>query len=138
MIERDMRQWMGHPYLTTCSQVYKASTFSDHLPLRKVNRPAFIVSQTPVLHIMCWHYIYYTKMCLQEYMFDCYIYIMTLFFSLSWRTSRPVLLYLHYWICGINIGKGINDITIKGMVHLNIIFSYMKFNKICNLDHLAY
>ncbi len=26
----------------------------------------------------------------------------------------------------------------KGMVHLNIIFSYMKFNKICNLDHPVY
>ncbi len=24
---------------------------------------------------------------------------------------------------------------IKGIVHLNIIFSYMKFNKICNLDY---
>ncbi len=23
----------------------------------------------------------------------------------------------------------------KGIVHLNIIFSYMKFNKICNLDY---
>ncbi len=27
--------------------------------------------------------------------------------------------------------------TIKGILHLNIIFSYMKFNKICNLDHPA-
>ncbi len=26
----------------------------------------------------------------------------------------------------------------KGIVHLNIIFSYMKFNKICNLDHPVY
>ncbi len=24
------------------------------------------------------------------------------------------------------------------IVHLNIIFSYMKFNKICNLDHPVY
>ncbi len=27
---------------------------------------------------------------------------------------------------------------IKGIVYLNIIFSYMKVNKICNLDHLVY
>ncbi len=27
------------------------------------------------------------------------------------------------------------SIDIEGTVHLNIIFSYMKFNKICNLDH---
>ncbi len=27
---------------------------------------------------------------------------------------------------------------VKGIVHLNIIFSYMKVNKICNLDHPAY
>ncbi len=24
---------------------------------------------------------------------------------------------------------------VKGIVHLNIMFSYMKFNKICNLDY---
>ncbi len=28
--------------------------------------------------------------------------------------------------------------VLKGIVHLNIIFSYMKFNKICNLDHPVY
>ncbi len=27
---------------------------------------------------------------------------------------------------------------IKGIVHLNIIFSYMKVSKICNLDHPVY
>ncbi len=27
---------------------------------------------------------------------------------------------------------------VKGIVHLNIIFSYMKVNKICNLDHPVY
>ncbi len=27
---------------------------------------------------------------------------------------------------------------VKGIVHLNIIFSYVKFNKICNLDHPVY
>ncbi len=27
------------------------------------------------------------------------------------------------------------QLTFKGIAHLNIIFSYMKFNKICNLDH---
>ncbi len=27
-------------------------------------------------------------------------------------------------------------IIVKGIVHLNIIFSYMKVNKICKLDHL--
>ncbi len=26
----------------------------------------------------------------------------------------------------------------KGIVHLNIILPYMKFNKICNLDHPVY
>ncbi len=26
----------------------------------------------------------------------------------------------------------------KGIVHLNIIFSYMKVNKMCNLDHTVY
>ncbi len=25
--------------------------------------------------------------------------------------------------------------NLKGIVHLNIIFSYMKFNKICSLDY---
>ncbi len=29
-------------------------------------------------------------------------------------------------------------VFVKGIVHLNIIFSYMKFNKICNLDHPVY
>ncbi len=29
-------------------------------------------------------------------------------------------------------------VVLKGIVHLNIIFSYMKFNKICNLDHPVY
>ncbi len=29
-------------------------------------------------------------------------------------------------------------LTLKGIVHLNIIFSYMKVNKICNLDHPVY
>ncbi len=27
---------------------------------------------------------------------------------------------------------------LKGIVHLNIIFSYMKVNKKCNLDHPVY
>ncbi len=27
---------------------------------------------------------------------------------------------------------------LKGIVHINIIFSCMKFNQICNLDHLVY
>ncbi len=27
---------------------------------------------------------------------------------------------------------------VKGIVHLNIPFSYMKGNKICNLDHPVY
>ncbi len=27
---------------------------------------------------------------------------------------------------------------VKGIVHLNIIFSYMKVNKKCNLDHPVY
>ncbi len=27
---------------------------------------------------------------------------------------------------------------VKGIVHLNIIFSYLKVNKICNLDHPVY
>ncbi len=27
------------------------------------------------------------------------------------------------------------DVYIKGIVHLNIMFSYKKFNKICNLHH---
>ncbi len=32
----------------------------------------------------------------------------------------------------------ISRLLLKGIVHLNIIFSYMKFNKICNLDHPVY
>ncbi len=35
----------------------------------------------------------------------------------------------------VHIGK---VAIIKGIVHLNIIFSYMKVNKICNLDHPVY
>ncbi len=30
------------------------------------------------------------------------------------------------------------SVKLKGIVHLNIIFSYMKVNKICNLDHPVY
>ncbi len=30
------------------------------------------------------------------------------------------------------------QILVKGIVHLNIIFSYMKVNKKCNLDHPVY
>ncbi len=30
------------------------------------------------------------------------------------------------------------NLKLKGKVHLNIIFSYMKVNKICNLDHPVY
>ncbi len=30
------------------------------------------------------------------------------------------------------------NLLLEGIVHLNIIFSYMKFNKICNLDHPVY
>ncbi len=37
----------------------------------------------------------------------------------------------------INIIILITD-WLKGIVHLNIIFSYMKVNKICNLDHPVY
>ncbi len=29
-------------------------------------------------------------------------------------------------------------IIVKGIVHLNIIFSYIKVNQICNLDHPVY
>ncbi len=32
----------------------------------------------------------------------------------------------------------VDERVIKGIVHLNIIFSYMKVNKICNLDHPVY
>ncbi len=35
-------------------------------------------------------------------------------------------------------GGGCSILELKGIVHLNIIFSYMKFNKICNLDHPVY
>ncbi len=31
-----------------------------------------------------------------------------------------------------------NISNLKGIVHLNIIFSYMKVNEIYNLDHLVY
>ncbi len=31
--------------------------------------------------------------------------------------------------------KYADEYNIKGIEHLNIIFSYMKFNKICNLDY---
>ncbi len=34
--------------------------------------------------------------------------------------------------------KSLNQHAFKGIVHLNIIFSYMKFNKICNLDQPVY
>ncbi len=30
------------------------------------------------------------------------------------------------------------QIIMEGEVHLNTIFSYMKFNKICNLNHPLY
>ncbi len=30
------------------------------------------------------------------------------------------------------------DCLVKGIVRLNIIFSYMKVNKICHLDHPVY
>ncbi len=37
------------------------------------------------------------------------------------------------YICTI-----IGEFYLKGIVHLNIIFSYMKVNKICNLEHPVY
>ncbi len=47
-------------------------------------------------------------------------------------------------ICKCKSSKKKNQIseykknTVKGIVHLNIIFSYMKVNKKCNLDHPVY
>ncbi len=40
------------------------------------------------------------------------------------------------WIEGISLN--LEKHYIKGIVHLNIIFSYIKVNKICNLDHPVY
>ncbi len=40
-------------------------------------------------------------------------------------------------LLGTKIVK-LKDRRFKGIVHLNIIFSYMKFNKICRLDQLVY
>ncbi len=40
-----------------------------------------------------------------------------------------------------SLRKGVQRLEtlhIKGIVHLNIIFSYMKFKEICNLDHSVY
>ncbi len=36
----------------------------------------------------------------------------------------------------VNMSPDRTLLSIKGIVHLNIIFSYMKFNKLCNKDHL--
>ncbi len=49
--------------------------------------------------------------------------------ELHYLTECP--LYLMEW-------KELFKVIIKGIVHLNIIFSYMKVNKICNLDHPVY
>ncbi len=53
-----------------------------------------------------------------------------------------VIPYMMGWTClHINIPYNILGcpcLNIKGIVHLNIIFCYMKFNKICNLDHPVY
>ncbi len=39
----------------------------------------------------------------------------------------------------LNVQAGVaKEQPLKGIVHLNIIFSYMKVNKICNLDHPVY
>ncbi len=49
------------------------------------------------------------------------------------NAHRGDLLYIE-WLLHRNM---IVD-DVKGIVHLNIIFSYMKVNKICNLDHPVY
>ncbi len=44
-------------------------------------------------------------------------------------------------MCITSLGLGVSHLIysmFKGIVHLNIIFSYMKVNKICNLDHPVY
>ncbi len=38
----------------------------------------------------------------------------------------------------IKVRREIEMSVFKGIVHLNIIFSYMKVNKIRNIDHLVY
>ncbi len=43
-----------------------------------------------------------------------------------------------YLYCKISPELGDLDPSFKGIVPLNIIFSYMKFDKICNLDHPVY
>ncbi len=49
---------------------------------------------------------------------------------------------IHYKMCHMCITcleeLAIYCVLVKGIVHLNIIFSYMKVNKICNLDHPVY
>ncbi len=51
-------------------------------------------------------------------------------YTLAWHVA------MWYWHVLLDI-KYTRD-ELKGIVHLNIIFSYMKVNKICNLDHLVY
>ncbi len=53
-----------------------------------------------------------------------------------WKMHSKVLLiliYLAYFQDKVQSAS-----VIKGIVHLNSIFPYMKFNKICNLDHPVY
>ncbi len=38
----------------------------------------------------------------------------------------------------ISLSSNITHLVFKGIVHLNIIFSCIKFNRICNVDHPVY
>ncbi len=60
------------------------------------------------------------------------------FIQLPWVLWHIVIsdLICKYNNCGGTCLKNFGQL--KGIVHLNIIFSYMKVNKKCNLDHLVY
>ncbi len=67
----------------------------------------------------------------------------------GWSCNRNCFIYqiavhMFHWLSKPTPGHHVSirpmgvSLSLKGIVHLNIIFLYMKFNKICSLDHPVY
>ncbi len=53
-------------------------------------------------------------------------------------SSTQSVCHIKYRIINSQITLEMQKMIVKGIVYLIIIFSYMKVNKICNLDHPVY
>ncbi len=75
----------------------------------------------------------FVKMCKTMYLVNTNL---CLFFSdFVWKGQIAWWEEICFWMSTVGFKC---DGNLKGIVHLNIIFSYMKVNKICNLDQPVY